>query len=78
MKRKPDSSDLTQAQFKRLEPFLPAAKPGGRPRSVDLCEILCAIMDVLQGGIAWRNLPHNFSAWQTVYSYFRRFEADGS
>ncbi|WP_029482611.1 transposase, partial [Deinococcus marmoris] len=78
MKRKPYSSDLTQAQFKRLEPLLPSAKPGGRPRTVDLYEVLCAIMYVLQGGIAWRNLPHDFPAWQTVYSYFRRFEADGS
>ncbi|WP_415814680.1 transposase, partial [Deinococcus marmoris] len=34
MKRKPYSSDLTQAQFKRLEPLLPSAKPGGRPRTV--------------------------------------------
>ncbi|WP_376777654.1 transposase [Deinococcus rubellus] len=48
------------------EPLLPAAKPGGRPRTVDLHEMLCAIMSVLQGGTAWRNLPHDSSAWQTV------------
>ncbi|WP_169739090.1 transposase [Deinococcus frigens] len=45
---------------KRLEPLLPAAKPGGRPRTVDLYEVLCAIMSVLQGGIAWRNLRITF------------------
>lgn len=78
MKRKAYPTDLTQKQFKRIEPLLPKAKPGGRPRSVDLYEVLCAIMYVLQGGIAWRSLPHEFPAWQTVYAYFRRFEADGT
>jgi len=36
------------------------------------------MMYVLQGGIAWRNLPHDFPAWETVYSYFRRWEAEGT
>lgn len=58
--------------------MLPRAKPGGRPRKVDLYEITCAIFYVLQNGIVWRDLPHDFPAWQTVYHYFRRFEADGT
>ncbi|GGL93372.1 hypothetical protein GCM10010840_34250 [Deinococcus aerolatus] len=58
--------------------MLPAAKSGGRPYAVDLHEVLCAILYVLQGGIVWRNLPHDFPAWQTLDSYFRRFEVNGS
>lgn len=41
-------------------------------------EIICAMLYVLQGGCAWRNLPHDFPAWQTVYYYFRRFQKDGT
>lgn len=78
MKRKAYPTDLTHKQFSRLEPLLPKAKPGGRPRTVDLYEVMCAILYVLQGGIAWRSLPHDFPAWPTVYDYFRRFEADGT
>lgn len=78
MKRKAYPSDLTQKQFKRLEPLLPQGRPGGRPRSVDLYEVLCAILYTLQNGNTWRALPHDFPKWQTVYWYFRRFEQDGS
>ncbi|MFC3859915.1 hypothetical protein ACFOPQ_03935, partial [Deinococcus antarcticus] len=46
MKRKAYPTDLTQKQFKRIEPLLPKAKPGGRPRSVDLYEVLCAIIRI--------------------------------
>lgn len=78
MTRKAYSSDLTTRQFKRLEPLLPAASPGGRPRSVDLCEIINAIFYVLRNGCVWRDLPHDFPAWQTVYAYKRRFSRDGT
>lgn len=38
--RKPYLTDLTDEQWTLLEPLLPAAKPGGRPRSVDMREVL--------------------------------------
>jgi putative transposase len=44
------TSDLTHKQFKRLEALLPACKAGGRPREVDLYEVMCAILYVLQNG----------------------------
>jgi len=78
MKRQRYASDLTRQQFKRLEPLLPACKTGGRPRTVDLYEIICAILYVLHNGCTWRNLPHDFPAWETVYGYFRRFQRDGT
>ena len=76
--RKAYSSDLTRKQFKRLLPLLPAALPGGRPRSVDSHEILNAILYVLRNGCVWRDLPHDLPPWQTAYAYKRRFERDGS
>ena len=45
---------------------------------MDLYEVVCAILYVLQNGCTWRGLPHDFPKWQTVYWYFRRFERDGT
>ena len=71
-------SDLTDRQFRRLEPHLPGAKPGGRPRSVDMREVIDAILYVLRNGIVWRALPHDFPPWPTVYHYFRLWRLDGT
>lgn len=54
-----------------VEPLIPPAKPGGRPRSQNLREILNAIFYVLRAGFAWRLLPHDLPKWPTVYWYFR-------
>ena len=53
-------SNLTQAQYEFLSDLLPAAKPGGRPREVDLWEVLNAIFYVLVEGVRWRALPGDF------------------
>jgi putative transposase len=77
MTRLPYPSDLTDRQWARLEPHLPEARPGGRPRSVDVREVVDAILYVLRNGIIWRALPHDFPPWPTVYWYFRRWRLDG-
>jgi len=56
--------------------MIPKAKPGGRPREVDMWEILNAIFYVLVEGVRWRSLPGDFPAWQTVYTYFRTWRKD--
>ena len=78
MKCKSYPSDLTDEQWELLSPLLPAAKPGGRPRTVELREVLNAILYVLRTGCAWRMLPHDLPPWQTVYKYFRGFSEDGT
>lgn len=55
-------------QWELLEPLIPAPKPGGRPQSVDIREVINALFYILTAGCAWRLLPHEFPAWQTVYS----------
>ncbi|PZV11534.1 MAG: hypothetical protein DCF22_14320 [Leptolyngbya sp.] len=65
------SSDLTDAEWQRMEPLLPADKPVGRLREVDLREGLDAIFYRVENGVKWRNLPADCPAWQTVYGYFR-------
>jgi putative transposase len=78
MNRKPYPTDLTDEQWERLAPYVPAAKPGGRPRSVDIREILNGVWYVLRAGCAWRLLPHDLPPWPTVYSYVRRWRLDGT
>lgn len=48
----------------------------GRPRA-DLHEVLSGIVYWLRSAPAWRDLPHCYGAWQTVYSYWRLLNADG-
>jgi putative transposase len=78
MPRRRYPSDLTDAQWARLEPLLPAVRSGGRPRAHPLREIIDALRYVLRGGIAWRALPHDYPSWQTVYHYFRMWRLDGT
>jgi transposase len=78
MARQRYPTDLTDDEWRVLEPLIPPAKPGGRPRSVDPREIVNAIRYVLRSGGAWRLLPHEFPKWPTVYAYFRRWDRDGT
>src|ERR1700741_2809897 len=71
-------TDLTDDEGRLLEPLIPAAKPGGRPRSVDVREIVNGVRYLLRAGCAWRLLPSDLPPWETVYAYFRRGEADGT
>jgi putative transposase len=77
MVRRRYPSDLTEAEWALLAPLLPAAKPGGRPRSVDLREIVDAISYWLRGGVAWRALPHDFPPCKTVYHSWRAWRLSG-
>jgi transposase len=78
MERKAYPTDLTDEQWELLRPLLPEAKPGGRPRSVDLREVVNAMLYLLRSGCAWRLLPHEFPPWGTVWAYFRRWRDDGT
>jgi putative transposase len=71
-------TDLTDDEWRVLEPLIPPAKPGGRPRSVDLREIINGIRYLLRSGGACRLMPHDLPPWETVYAYFRRWQDDGT
>lgn len=80
MSRQPYPTDVSDVQWLILEPLLLAVlsfSGRGRRRQVDLREIINAIFYVLRTGCAWRLLPHDFPAWQTVYGYFRRWRDSG-
>ena len=78
MSRQLYPSDLTDAEWTKLKPLLPAHNNRlGSPREVELREVINALMYVADNGIKWRAMPHDLPAWQTVYGYFRRWSQSG-
>ena len=76
--RKSYPTDLTYEQWKLLEPLIPQAKKGGRPRSTNMREVVNAILYILVAGCAWYMLPHDFPNFKTVYHYFREWRIKGN
>src|SRR6266540_3174749 len=68
--RKVYTTDLTEAEWQRIEPWVPAAKPGGRPAKYNRREIVNAILYLLRSGCSWRLLPPDLPPWRIVFYYF--------
>ena len=77
VQRKSYATDITDEQWKKIAPWIPWAKPGGRNRKTSMREVVNAVFYVLRTGCAWRMLPHDFPAWSTVYDYFRHWRING-
>jgi putative transposase len=77
-KRKPYPTDLSDKEWALLEPLVPAVKSGGRPARWERREIANAIFYVVRSGCTWRQLPHDFPPWQTVFYSFRTWRRDGT
>ena len=76
--RKPYPTDLTDAAWTILEPLVPPAGTGGRPRSVDVREVMNGIFYRVRTGCQWRALPHDLPPWPTVHDHHRRFRLCGA
>ena len=70
-------SDLTDREWGLIEPLLPPARPGGRPRTTDLREVVEAILYVGSSGCQWRMLPKDFPPMSTVQGYFYDWRDSG-
>ncbi len=77
MNEKTYPSDLTDEEWEWIKELIPAAKSGGRPRTLCMRTVLNAIFYVTKGGIQWRMLPTNFPKWQSVYHYLRTWKLQG-
>ena len=71
-------SDLTDREWRLIEPLLPQAKPGGRRRTTDLRAVYDAIHYIAASGCQWRMLPSDFPNWSTVYGIFWKWRRDGT
>lgn len=63
-------SDLTDAEWKLVEPLIPPAKRGGRRRSVDVRAVVDGLMYVLSTGCQWRYVPKDLPPKSTIFHYF--------
>jgi transposase len=64
------ASDLTDAEWALIEPFLPAPAKVGRPRKTDLRRLVEAILYMASTGCQWRAIPKEFPPYSTVQGYF--------
>lgn len=76
--RKPYPSDVTDAQWELIELVIPKPKPGGRPRSVEMREVVNAIFYLNRAGCQWDMLPHDLPPKSSVYEYFATWRDDGT
>ena len=70
-------SDSSDREWALIAPMLPAAKPGGRPRTTDLRDVVDAIQYIAVSGCQWRMLPKDFPPVSTVRGYFYAWRDQG-
>ena len=71
-------SDMNEAEWALVAPLIRPAKRGGRPRSVDVREVLNAIFYVLSTGCQWNAIPSDLPPRSTVWDYLDLWEWDGT
>jgi putative transposase len=73
-------SDLTDEQWEILEPMIPPPRTqrGGRPRAVDMREVINTILYQNRSGCQWDMLPHDLLPKSTVYDYFVQWRDNGT
>lgn len=72
MRSKQCPSDITREQFFQILPMFERVRRKTKPRTVDLCEVLCGALYLLRTGCQWRALPSDFPKWRAVHSYFAK------
>lgn len=79
MSRKPYPTDVSDTEWDLIKSMIPAEgkRKRGKKREVDMREVVNAIFYILRAGCSWRMMPHDLPAWQTVYSYFQRWQRKG-
>jgi putative transposase len=78
MERRAYPSDLSDAEYAVLEPHLPQPRPRGRRWRWPLRAILDGVFYIIRTGAQWRQLPHEYPPWPTVYWWFRRWRLDST
>lgn len=71
-------TDLTDRQWDCIKELIPPPKPGGRPRSLEMRQVINAMLYIVVSGVQWRMLPREYPNWKSVYHYFRQWQKDGT
>jgi putative transposase len=78
MSRTPYPTDLTDRQWRLIQPYVPRPKPGGRPPRYTRRDIVNAILYQTRNGCVWRALPPDLPPYRIVFHYFRLWQTDGT
>jgi transposase len=70
-------SDLTDGEWRVIEPHLPVALAKGRPWAWSMREIVNGIFYVMRAGCPWRLLPRDLPPWETIYRWFAAWRDEG-
>lgn len=78
--RKAYASDLNDERWDIIQPLIPASRTqhGGRPREVNLREVINTILYLNRTGCQWDMLPHDLLPKSTAYEYFAQWRDDGT
>ena len=71
-------SDTTDEEWTEMAALIPAARRGGRKRTVNIRAVLNGLLYVLSTGCQWRAVPKDFPPRSTLFYYFGRWEAEGT
>ena len=71
-------SDLTNDEWRLVEPLIRPGKTGGGKRTVIMREVVNGLMYVLSTGCQWRAIPKDLPPKSTVYDYFDLWTYDGT
>ena len=71
-------TDLTDRQWECIRNYIPPAKSGGRPRTLEMRGVINGILYIVVGGCQWRMMPREYPKWKSIYHYFRLWRDDGT
>ena len=71
-------SDLTDDEWRLIEPLIPPGKTGGGKRTVIMREVVNGLMYILSTGCQWRAIPKDLPPKSSVYDYFDLWTYDGT
>ena len=77
-KRRQYTSEVSEAEWKRMQWLIPKTKGAGRPIELDIRLVVNAIFYILVTGCQWRNLPNDYPNPNSVYYHFRKWSRDGT
>lgn len=75
--RKSYPSDVSDAEWEFLLPYLTLMREDSPQRSHDMREVFNAVRYLVKSGCHWRMLPHDFPDWTVVYQQVRRWMQAG-